>query len=356
MTEIIKSHAKKYPLMQPTDAVKLIYQATFGGGHLIRSEESALENLRSEYASLSHSGTKPQIESLGETSRIYLDAELSENDLFLIAKIFCASAKHYCVGYTSADDGAKSRFHSRLSLLRELCNDGKFSFSVSELDEYLTSYSASNYPPVSHSEIYRTAYKPAYRVIDSRYARLLDSLKTISTALKTANERIVIAIDGKCASGKTTAAELICEIFGGEIIHMDDFFLPPQMRSSDRFSEIGGNIHRERFIEEVLPNLKNNQSFTYRKFDCSKMSYSDIPCQISARGLIICEGSYSLHPSFGKYYDIAIFSDIDSSEQIRRIRNRNGEYMLNRFTGEWIPMENKYFDAFAIKSKCSHII
>ncbi len=338
--------------MQPTDAVKLIYQATFGGGHLIKSQAAVLENLRAEYSSVSHENMKLHTESLGETSRIYLDSELSEDDLSLIAKVFCASAKHYSVGYGSADEETKSKFHKHLELLRELCRDGKFMFSLTELDEYLSAYSSAKYPPVSHSEAYRNAYKPAYRVINSRYVRLIEILKAISEAIKTTNERIVVAIDGKCASGKTTAAELICEIFGGEIIHMDDFFLPPSMRTSERLSEIGGNLHRERFIQEVIPNLKNNVSFSYRIFDCSKMSYSDTPRQIPQSRLLICEGSYSLHPLFEKYYDIAVFSDIDSDEQIRRIRARDGEYMLTRFINEWIPMENSYFDTFKIKEKC----
>ena len=356
MKEILLNHAAAYPLMQPTDAVKLIYQATFGGGHLIKNQESALENLRAEYSKTSHEGTKLHAESLCETSRIYLDSALTEDELTLIAKVFCVSAKHYSVGYDSADEETKSRFHSRLELLQELCRDGNFSFTPSKLDEYLDSYSAANYPPVSHSEVYRNAYKPTYRVIDSRYVRLIDTMKAISATLKTAAERTVIAIDGKCASGKTTAAKLICEIFGGEIIHMDDFFLPPEMRTAERISEIGGNLHRERFWDEVIPNLKSNAPFSYRVFDCSKMSYSDAPRKIGECNLIICEGSYSLHPSFGKYYDIAVFSDIENDEQIERIRLRDGEYMLSRFINEWITMENKYFDTFKIKEKCHFII
>ena len=356
MKEILLNHAGKYHIMQPTDAVKLIYQATFGGGHLIKKQETALKNLRDEYSNMSHEVAKLYTESLGETSRIYLDSKLSENELSLIAKIFFASANHYSTGYDSADEETKSRFHSRLGLLRELCRDGKFSFSISELDEYLSTYSAAGYPPVSHSEAYRNAYKPTYRVIDSRYIRLIDVLTAVSTIQKSSNKRIVVAIDGKCASGKTTAAELICEIFGGEIIHLDDFFLPPTMRTSERLSEPGGNLHRERFIDEVIPNLKNNKPFSYRQFNCSKMSYSGTPRQIPHCNLIICEGSYSLHPSFGKYYDIAIFSDINADEQIHRIRTRDGEYMLTRFINEWIPMENKYFDTFNIKSKCDYSI
>ena len=43
---ILITHAKRYPLMQPQDAVKLIYQNEFGGGHLIRDEEACLNYLR----------------------------------------------------------------------------------------------------------------------------------------------------------------------------------------------------------------------------------------------------------------------------------------------------------------------
>ena len=36
MKTILLTHAARYPLMEPRDAVKLIYQNEFGGGHLIR--------------------------------------------------------------------------------------------------------------------------------------------------------------------------------------------------------------------------------------------------------------------------------------------------------------------------------
>lgn len=43
---ILRDHASRYPRMEPTDAVKLVYQNEFGGGHLIRNPESCLEALR----------------------------------------------------------------------------------------------------------------------------------------------------------------------------------------------------------------------------------------------------------------------------------------------------------------------
>ena len=33
--EVLACHAARYPRMAPCDGVKLAYQATFGGGHLI---------------------------------------------------------------------------------------------------------------------------------------------------------------------------------------------------------------------------------------------------------------------------------------------------------------------------------
>ncbi len=355
MKTILKEHAKKYPLMQPQDAVKLIYQATFGGGHLIKDEATVLERLRMEYLSCEHRDVPLQTESLGETSRIYLDSILNDTELEIIAKIFSVSAKHYCVGYDLADEQTKSIFTERLSQLKALCRDGYFNFTPEALDDYLATYSTASYPPVSHSEEYRMAYKPSYRVVDSRYLPLLEAITAIAHRMRT-NERVIVGIDGHCASGKTTAAKLISEILGGGVIHMDDFFLVPELRTSERLAAPGGNIHSERFLDEVIPHLRDTDGFSYRKFECSKMAYADSPCHIGKCGLIICEGSYSLHPSFGEYYDIALFFNISPNEQIERIRKRDGEYMLSRFINEWIPMENRYFEAFDVKEKCDFVV
>ena len=60
----------------------------------------------------------------------------------------------------------------------------------------------------------------------------------------------VIAIDGRCASGKTTFA-LRMEAFGFYTVHADHFFLPPDLRTPERLALPGGNIHSERFLTEV---------------------------------------------------------------------------------------------------------
>lgn len=181
-----------------------------------------------------------------------------------------------------------------------------------------------------------------------------DSLLPVRDALRKLmknNERVIAAFDGRAASGKTTAAEWLAVQLDGEVIHMDDFFLPSELRTSDRLAQPGGNIHYERFAVEVMPGLKHGESFEYRRFDCSIMGYNGASTAGSKR-LIIVEGAYSLHPNFGHYYDLAVFFHVDPDEQKRRIKARNGDVMLNDFTGRWIPMEERYIAEYEIESRC----
>ena len=160
-------------------------------------------------------------------------------------------------------------------------------------------------------------------------------------------EYVVIAIDGCAASGKTTLAKKLSNMFNASVIHMDDFFLPFEKRTEERLNTPGGNIDYERFKEEVVNNLDND--FTYNAFNCSIMKV-DKEVFVKKTNLLIIEGSYSLHPYFGKYYDLSIFLDIDKDEQIDRIRNRDGEKLLKMFIEKWIKYETNYHDYYNIKT------
>lgn len=165
----------------------------------------------------------------------------------------------------------------------------------------------------------------------------------------------IIAIDGRCAAGKTTLAAWLSEKLGGDVIHMDDFFLPPMLRTKERSAEAGGNVHYERFISEVLPQLKERKSFSYQRFDCSKMELGNqVP--VKNKGIVLVEGAYSCHPVFGDYMDRKVFLDIDRNTQEERILFRNGKERLQDFKEKWIPMEEAYFAAFSIEEHADYFI
>lgn len=148
---------------------------------------------------------------------------------------------------------------------------------------------------------------------------------------------------------------MLAPVIGAQVIHMDDFFLPPALRTAERYAEDGGNVHYERFRDEVIRGIERGEPFTYRVFDCGKMDYTDVRT-IDPAFPIMIEGAYSMHPYFGDACDLRIFSDIDPALQRARILARNGEAMLRRFETEWIPLEERYFKTYDIRSACDLVL
>lgn len=165
---------------------------------------------------------------------------------------------------------------------------------------------------------------------------------------------VSIAIDGGAATGKTTLAKILSEKYGAPIIHMDDFFLRPEQRTAERFAEPGGNFDRERFLQEVIPHIGTNKTFSYQIFDCSSMTLGEYQ-EIPNASLIIIEGSYSHHPAFSNVFDLRVFLSVEEEERKERILARNRTKSEMFFT-RWIPLENRYFETFSIKEKADIVI
>ena len=167
-------------------------------------------------------------------------------------------------------------------------------------------------------------------------------------------ESVVVAIDGKCTSGKTTLAAQLADAYDCNVFHMDDFFLRPEQRTAERFAEVGGNVDYERFHAEVLQPLMTRQPFAYRPFDCSTFELSEPVC-VQPRQLNLIEGSYCLHNYFGDPYDLKILLTIEEQEQRDRILRRPA-FLHERFFTEWIPMEQRYAEGFRIRDKADLIL
>lgn len=167
------------------------------------------------------------------------------------------------------------------------------------------------------------------------------------------NKCIVLAIDGECASLKTTLAQALQQKYHAGVIHCDDFFLPPELRTSERLEEPGGNIDYIRLKKTVIDKLKNDEAIEYRPFDCHAMQFAE-PVLVQNTKFIIVEGAYAMHPYLGKYYDISIFLSATEAARIQRISARGQD--VERFITRWIPLENKYFQEFGIRELADWVV
>ncbi len=161
----------------------------------------------------------------------------------------------------------------------------------------------------------------------------------------------VVAIDGMSGSGKSTLGNLLHETFPeSNLFHMDDYFLQPYQRTKMRLNEVGGNVDYERFQSEILSHLTERNGLSYHAYDCRSQTLGP-EIRAEWKPLVIIEGAYSQHPFFGDVYDFRVFCEVTEEEQRKRILERNGADMLERFLNEWIPKENQYFIKYRIKDK-----
>lgn len=151
-----------------------------------------------------------------------------------------------------------------------------------------------------------------------------------------------------CASGKTTLASELARFFDCNIVHMDDFYYP--RGTIDLSKSNDGNINLIRLREEII-NKIHDDSFIYNVFSCKeqKIVSSEI---VKHRELTIVEGSYSLNPFLGHYYDISIFLKVDEDEQSRRLKVRN-PHNFNDFANKWIRLEKRYNKYYLIEKNAN---
>ena len=163
LSEILRAHAQKYEHMQPTDAIKLVYQNEFGGGHLVKDSAASLLYIRTE---LERTPKRADEELFTHIGNGIVRVNFSAVDECVLSpeclnEIFVKSA--------SEVKGSIASFEKKLQELYSLAEEGIFSFSKEALSEYIAEHKRLGYPPVSHSPEYRAAYSPAYRIVLEKY-------------------------------------------------------------------------------------------------------------------------------------------------------------------------------------------
>lgn len=151
---ILKAHRERYPLMEPQDYGKLLFQSEFGPEHLVSDVDSVLRYLKQEWNELPADSPVLPPEDIGNgLCRFHLSA-CTEEQLPRLAEVFCRSAREH--------KGTREGLEARIALVREL--------NVPGMEEWLEKYQAAGYPPVRHSQTFRDHYAPHYRVIKLEYA------------------------------------------------------------------------------------------------------------------------------------------------------------------------------------------
>lgn len=341
LLSLLQKQCELYPKVQIQDLVKLVYQNEFGPGHLIRSEAESLSHLKAEYANLNQTQSAPVFEDIGNgLSRLHLAG--SDLDISTVNRIFMYTARQVA--------GSQRNFAEKLAQLMDWRRQGLLPLSESEAEEWLSQYQKQGCPMVSHSAAYKAAYSPAYRIVLAVFQDYYPLFQAIDKLLKSPDP-VLVAIDGNSCAGKSTLAALLEQVYPCNVFHMDDFFLPANLKTRERLQEPGGNVQYERFLAEIMAGLKDNLPFSFRPFNCKNQALGEA-IQVQPKQLNIIEGAYSLHPKLAENYSLKVFLAVNPEEQSRRVLARNGIGLHHRFLAEWIPLEDRYFEEMKIREQC----
>jgi len=162
MRKILINHNQRYPRWTIEDVYKLIHQAALGSEHALKDKNRARERLVREMAELSPGPEEPLIDTIspdGQVVRVHLRPySRLQLDGQLLLEAFLCTANH-CQGSTVQ---AEEFYMTAVRLAQE----GTLPFPDKDMQGFLTKMKTAAFPPVHHSSIFRTAYQPAYRVVE----------------------------------------------------------------------------------------------------------------------------------------------------------------------------------------------
>ena len=185
--------------------------------------------------------------------------------------------------------------------------------------------------------------------------RNLEGYTTVLRELNRFAAPVLVALDGRCGSGKTTLAAQLAQQFPQSItVHTDDFYLPPASRVANWEQIPCANMDLERLRAQVLTPARAGQAIPYRAYSCRAGAYLPEQC-FAPQPLVIVEDSYSCHPTLADCYDLKVFVTCSKEEQARRLLAREGE-RYSGFTARWIPLEEGYFAKFQIEQTVDFIL
>ena len=158
--DLIREHYDQRPLMRAADVYKLLFQGMFGVGHILG--EGARRSLDSEAGALNlrDHPEEPLLERIsadGSMVRVNLRPYLRQG--LPLDELFGAMQE------TAKVRGDPREFLEAWAVFRDLARSGALTVDQDELESLERELEEEGISPHHHSEEYRIAYYPAYRVV-----------------------------------------------------------------------------------------------------------------------------------------------------------------------------------------------
>lgn len=177
---------------------------------------------------------------------------------------------------------------------------------------------------------------------------LEETKERIRQLIKEKNSPVLVALDGKSGTGKSTIAKQLAEILGGVEINSDNFWSGGPNEEWDKKTpeqKSDKAIDWQRLRSELLIPLLSGKVAKWHSFDWEKgQGLSPTEIINNPSQLIILDGAYSSRPELQDLIDLSILVEVsDDHNRRQRLIARENEGYMKDWHSRWDVAENYYF-------------
>jgi len=170
LLKLLELHFAWYPLMEPRDVYKLLYQGVLGSEHIISSPENFKAYLLSELDELSADPAERLLEPvIADQTLLRLNLRPLKARHIELNQLITALLETGKIA-----TGTQVMLQTTWVRFVALCETGQIDqFSINTVHGFSAWLVEMAFPAVHHSDIYGRAYHPAYRLISTRFIPML---------------------------------------------------------------------------------------------------------------------------------------------------------------------------------------
>lgn len=179
----------------------------------------------------------------------------------------------------------------------------------------------------------------------------------VITAILDRRDRMIVAVDGPSASGKSTFASAMADAAGpATVLHLDDFYRPMPVAARAELTPAEGAqqlFDVDRLSTQALAPLRAGRSARFQVYDWATNRLGEWREAPAAR-LVIVEGVHAADKRCRTFLDVIVFVKTPPQVRWERMlaRGQNSAEQIRR----WLAAEDRYFTEHGVLEAADWVI
>jgi uridine kinase len=174
---------------------------------------------------------------------------------------------------------------------------------------------------------------------------------------------VLVALDGRSGTGKSTIAQVIASREEGSILVADDFYSGGNDEVWSGLSaqeKVAKGIDWQRMRVQALEPLFAQKTASWHPLDFKPgigwVGWKDEMVKIEPTSVVLVDGVYSARPELSDLIDLAVLVEADDNTRRKRLIIREGQDFMQRWHALWDSAEEYYFTSICPRSSFAIVV